>query len=554
MNNSRSNHKDIPKVVSLNGTSSCNELESAEMFSSYFSSVYSSKVIPCDFESPDIYSFDLPNNVSLSLDDVYQKLSQLHCNKSVGPDGLPGVFLSKLKSIISYPLWILLRRSLDEGIFPHILKLGSITPILKSGCPTDVSNYRPISILSHIAKMFESLVQKDILRPFNNIIMEEQHGFRPGRSTITNNLIFHNYCFNAFQHHSQVDVIYTDFNKAFDTVNHAVLVKILKDCGTGEPLLSWLKSYLDNRYQWVKLPNVKSNVFFTPSGVPQGGHLSPLLFSIFINSLSKTLKHCQVLCFADDIKLFMKINCIEDSLNLQSDLDRFVALFDKLGLSLNLGKCKAMTFTRTRSPLTLSYHIHESIISRCDGFTMDLGFKLSSNLDPGLHIEMACCKALRMLGIIMRLSKDLNLTSSLKVLYCSLVRPIIEYGAIVWDPHTADNACQVERVQRRFLRFTSFLLGIKSPPHDYSPVAIQLNLASLAERRRIMGSKFLNGLLDGSVDSPTLLSLINFKVPQRTTRSITPFHVPFCSTNYLLNEPLRRMTHNANLDPTFSFS
>jgi len=143
---------------------------------------------------------------------------------------------------------------------------------------------------------------------------------------------------------------------------------------------------------------------------------------------------------------------------------------------------------------------------------------------------------------------------SLKVLYLSLVRPIIEYGAIICDPHTADNACQVERVQRRFLRFTSFLLGIKCPPHDYSPVAIQLNLASLAERSRIMGSKFLNGLLDGSVDSPTLLYLINFKVTQRSTRSFTTFHVPFCSTNYLLNEPMRRMMHNANLDPTFSFS
>lgn len=356
------------------------------MFSSYFSSVYSSKVIPCDFETPDSYSFDLPNNVSLSVDDIFQKLSELHCNKYVGPDGIPGIFLFKLKSVISYPLLILLRRSLDESIFPQILKLGSITPILKSGCPTDVSNYRPISILSHIAKMFESLVQKDILRSFNNIIMEEQHGFRPGRSTITNSLIFHNYVFNAFQYHSQVDVIYTDFNKAFDTVTLAVLVKILKDCGTGEPLLSWLKSCLVNRYQWVKLPNVKSNVFFTPFGVPQGGHLSPLLFFIFINSLSKTLNHFQVLCFADDIKLFLQINCIEDSIKLQSDLDRFVALFVKLGLSLNLGECKVMTFTRTRSPLTLSYHIQDSIISRCYGLTMDLGFKLSSNLDHGLHI------------------------------------------------------------------------------------------------------------------------------------------------------------------------
>jgi len=114
--------------------------------------------------------------------------------------------------------------------------------------------------------------------------MEVEHGFRLGRSTITNSLTFHNYVFNALQHHSQVDVIYTDFNNAFDTVNQAVLVKILKDCGTGEPLLSWLKSYLVNRYQWVVKPNVKSNVFFTPSGVPQGGHLSPLLFSICINS------------------------------------------------------------------------------------------------------------------------------------------------------------------------------------------------------------------------------------------------------------------------------
>jgi len=121
----------------------------------------------------------LINNVSLSVDDVFLKLSELHCNKSVGPDDLLGIFLFNLKTIISYPLWILFKRSLDEGIFPHMFKLGSINPILKSGCPTDVSNYRPISILSHIAKVFGSLVQKDILRSFNNIIIE-QHGFHPG--------------------------------------------------------------------------------------------------------------------------------------------------------------------------------------------------------------------------------------------------------------------------------------------------------------------------------------------------------------------------------------
>jgi hypothetical protein len=120
------------------------------------------------------------------------------------------------------------------------------------------------------------------------------------------------------------------------------------------------------------------------------------------------------------------------------------------------------------------------------------------------------CKS-EVLGIIMRLSKDLKLTSSFEISYCSLAQPIIEYGAIIWDLYTTENAWQVERVQHRFLRFTSYCLGIKCVPHKYTPVTTKLGLASLAECRRIMGANFLKGLLDGTVDSPTLLSLINFK-------------------------------------------
>jgi hypothetical protein len=136
---------------------------------------------------------------------------------------------------------------------------------------------------------------------------------------------------------------------------------------------------------------------------------------------------------------------MDDYLKLQYDVNSFVAFFDRLGLSLNLNKCKVMKFNRIRSPIMFSYHIRNSIIPRCDGFVLDLGFKLSSNLDPGPHIEMVYCKALRVLSIMMRLSKDIKLSTSSKVLYCcSLVQPIIEYDSIVWDPHTADNACQVE--------------------------------------------------------------------------------------------------------------
>lgn len=133
-----------------------------------------------------------------------------------------------------------------------------------------------------------------------------------------------------------------------------------------------------------------------------------------------------------------------------------------LGLSLNLVNYKPMAFNRIRSPLLFSYHLHNSIIPRCDRFVMDLVFKLSNILDPGLQIEMVCCESLRMLGIIMMLSLDLKLSSSFKVHEIVWMQYSMGYGVILWDAHTADNACQVERVQRRFQRFTGYFLGIFS--------------------------------------------------------------------------------------------
>jgi len=108
-------------------------------------------------------------------------------------------------------------------------------------------------------------------------------------------------------------VIYTDFSKAFDSVNHKVLLHILRSSGFGDPLLSWFESFLTHRPQWVKLFGVRSDPFITTSGVPQGGSLSPLLFSLFVNSAYSVLHHCRLLCFADDMKLYMQIKSVRDS-------------------------------------------------------------------------------------------------------------------------------------------------------------------------------------------------------------------------------------------------
>ncbi|KAL5240272.1 hypothetical protein ACI65C_007682 [Semiaphis heraclei] len=118
-------------------------------------------------------------------------------------------------------------------------------------------------------------------------------------------------------------------------------------------------------------------------------------------------------------------------------------------------------------------------------YVMDLGFKLSCNLDPTAHIEYVCCKALKTLDLVIRLIKDFRLVSSLKTFFCALVRPILEYGTVLWNPHTADNARQIERVQRRFLRHASHILKIPCAPHDYTSIAVHLGLAPLAERRYV---------------------------------------------------------------------
>jgi len=224
--------------VSYNEFTSSNEQETANLFSEYFSSVYSTKRVDFDAKKIDISTYDLTNNATFSIEHVLHGLSLLENVWSIGPDGLSGHFLYELRTIIAYPLWLLFRRSLDEGVFPSMFKFSSVTPIPKSGSPSVISNYRPISIQSHISKMFEHIVLNAIQSTMNSILAEEQQGFRPRRSTTTCNLVFNNYVFDSFQQRTQVDVIYIDFQKSFDSVNHNVLLHILKESGFGEPLLS----------------------------------------------------------------------------------------------------------------------------------------------------------------------------------------------------------------------------------------------------------------------------------------------------------------------------
>uniref|UniRef100_A0A2S2PX07 RNA-directed DNA polymerase from mobile element jockey n=1 Tax=Sipha flava TaxID=143950 RepID=A0A2S2PX07_9HEMI len=146
------------------------------------------------------------------------------------------------------------------------------------------------------------------------------------------------------------------------------------------------------------------------------------------------------------MKIYLEIKSADDCLCLQNNLECFSMCCRTLGLKLNLAKCRVMTFSRSHNLILWNYKLSDTIIERVFDSILDLGFKLSSNLNPSEHISMICCKSLKTLGFILRFSKDLKLSRSLKSLYCALVRPILEYGLVIWNPYTATGSNQLQRV------------------------------------------------------------------------------------------------------------
>ncbi|XP_060857669.1 methyl farnesoate epoxidase-like [Metopolophium dirhodum] len=331
----------------------------------------------------------------------------------------------------------------NKGIpisFPDKWKFSFITPIFKKGNKSLVTNYRPISKISILPKIFSKLVNNKIFPLCENILSNEQHGFRPGRSTITNLSIFKQLILESFNNKSQFDVIYTDFEKAFDRVNHSLLITKLKAYGFYDPLLSWIHSFLTNRTQAVKYENYISDRINILSGVPQGDHLSPLLFSIFINDINKILKHSSCLLLADDTKIYKNIKCTNDALELQCDLNSLYQWCIENDMSLNIDKCAIVSFSLKKNTLLFDYTLNNSILTR-NYVIKDLGVFFDTKLSFNFHVNYIRNKSYKKLGLVKRMCKDFYDESALKIFYilitvitiiiicCSRIKNMIKFDA-----------------------------------------------------------------------------------------------------------------------------
>ena len=233
------------------------------------------------------------------------KLLNLNGNKSMGHDNIHPHMLKSLADTISKPLAIIFNKSMVSGPTPEQWAEAIITAIHKKGVRNIVDNYRPISLTSVISKVIESFVRDHIVQHMmeNHLFAEEQHGFVPMRNCVTQLLESMEAWSQIIEEGGCIDIIYTDFSKAFDSVPHTRLLKKIESYGIKGDILKWIGSFLSNRKQRVKVEASMSQWIPVTSGIPQGSVLGSTLFVLFINDMPSEIKNTWKL-FADDAKIF----------------------------------------------------------------------------------------------------------------------------------------------------------------------------------------------------------------------------------------------------------
>uniref|UniRef100_A0AAG5DP89 Reverse transcriptase domain-containing protein n=1 Tax=Anopheles atroparvus TaxID=41427 RepID=A0AAG5DP89_ANOAO len=363
----------------------------------------------------------------------------------------------------------------------------------------------------------------------------------PRRSTVTNLMTLLSMVYPNLDSGRQVDVIYTDLKAAFDSLPHGLLLAKLERLGVGEPLYSWIRSFLFRRSYSVRVEGAFSEPYFGVSGVPQGSILSPLLFSLFLNDCVSVLPPKGHLLYADDVKLFFPMSSPSDFTLLQNSLNGFSDWCSSNGLTLCTSKCCVMSFCRSAGVIHHNYSLGSVVLSRVSAI-VDLGVRLDSSLSFCVQIDEVVARANSTLGLIARLAPEVRDPRCLMALYRCWVRPILEYAAVVWTPAGVTAWGRLEGVQRRFTRLAvRRLLGYNASPRPpYESRCQLLGLSTLQSRHRNAQAIFIAQLLLHHTDAPDLLSLIPLYVPSHSLRVRPPLLLPTRRTRLTQNDPLIR--------------
>ena len=350
----------------------------------------------------------------ITPDELLKTLKGLRNKSSYGYDNISTKLLKQIQEPLMGPLCLIINQSLSTGIFPDRLKIARVFPVYKKGETTNPGNYRPISLLTSISKLFEKIVFIQLYDYFKKykLFFESQYGFREGHSTEYASLELIDRIMNDIENRNISIAIFLDLSKAFDTLDHKILLHKLNYYGIKNTEYKWFSSYLENRTQYVEINNVKSNMLNITTGVPQGSILGPLLFLIYVNDINYTTSYFKFIMYADDTTLLSTLQSNNSEYHtsltaVNTNLEIVTQWLTLNKLSLNVAKTKFMLFQARNKNVCLSVpiiKIGNQLIERTENFDF-LGLTVNENMSWVPRVNKTANKISRTTGIIRSLTR-----------------------------------------------------------------------------------------------------------------------------------------------------
>ena len=488
----------VPKVLEINNSDVNHPADIANHFNNYFCGIGKSLADQINDSCNKDPSHFLRNRIPESIfiaptypQEIERIMSSLRNSFSSGPEGFFS-FLIKTAStaVLASTLSFIFNFCFENGIFPESLKISKVIPIYNSGAKSEVNNYRPISLLPVLSKVFEKVLHKRITSfvEKHSVLSSTQYGFRANYSPEHAVLDVVSTCYNNISNKQYTGLIMLDLKKAFDSVTHTVLLSKLDHYGIRGNAHKLLSSYLCNRRQYVNINNVNSDTQSINYGVPQGSILRPLLFLLYINDLENSVNNTPRL-FADDTCIIaMSSSILELEQHLNLELNNIASWISANKLTLNPAKFFALIVSpkskNNSITMNLSYQQCKIEVVDCVKY---LGIHLDNKLQFKQHIEMLETKLSRLLGVLYK-TKSFLPNHILKKLYYAFIHSHWTFGLLVWSATSKSNLSKLQRIQNKAIRL---LAGAAWRDHA-SPLCAQLNILSLDKLVLLVLASFMH--------------------------------------------------------------
>ena len=478
----------------------------ANKFNQYFINVadkLSNKIASKNTKFQDYLKNPNKSNIFLketTPDEIKSIIKDMNVNKSGDIYDISPKFVKLAGDEISILTTVIFNKSISEGVFPDKMKIAKVIPLHKAGSGLLVSNYRPISLLPIFSKIFERFMYNRVIEFINKheILNQNQFGFQKNKSTELAIASIISQISNSFGNKESAYCIFLDFAKAFDTVNHEILLNKLQYYGINGMALSWFKSYLSNRTQFTEVNDTLSEIDYIKCGVPQGSILGPLLFLLYINDITESSEILKFFLFADDTTVFYSDKTNSETENkLNFELNKISEWLAANKLSLNVGKSSFMNFSLNNKKANSINLNMNSIKIQEKEVVKYLGTLIDNKLNWKHHIQYIKTKLSKSIGILCRI-RHFATKTILTSLYYSFIQSYIDYNLLNWSSTCATNLNPIRLTIKKAIRLISF----ENKFEHTSPLFKKIGILPLDLQIKHKQAVFMWKLHNGIIPSP----------------------------------------------------